>query len=289
MELGATYCSPSGSGIEEGDPLKHFYASTRLGVAIGLAMKFDSLASTQIVAGIHTGKSQCRLCDPDGVSSVFYDVVDRINTSSKTTNLSSQMVSAISGHAAIPMPPPKKAKRQEVLAVGVICLQHTNRNNDCWLMVKRPSDGLLAGQWEFPSVCLWSSGQKDSKAKSSSGKLSDDVQVPYIDASVRSTELNSYIRDLFQSTASAANVKKEVSSASKNRVRIDDPIVHIFSHVCHTMWVEYSILNSNKFDCEIRWKLKDGREAGWFTANDMRSVGITSGVRKVLALVEENQ
>jgi A/G-specific adenine glycosylase len=289
MELGATYCSPSGSGIEEGDPLKHFYASTRLGVAIGLAIKCDSLASTQTVPGTHTGKSQCRLCDPDGVSSIFYDVVDRINASSKTTTLNPQMVSAISGHAAIPMPPPKKAKREEVLAVGVICLEHTNKNDHCWLMVKRPSDGLLAGQWEFPSVCLWSSVQKDSKAKSSSGKLSGAVQVPCIDASVRSTELNSYIHDVFQSTASDAKVKKELSSASKKRVQLDDPIVHIFSHVCHTMWVEYGKVNSNKFDCEKRWKLKDGREAGWFTSGDMRSVGITSGVRKVLALVEKNE
>ncbi|KAL3796944.1 hypothetical protein HJC23_000697 [Cyclotella cryptica] len=288
MELGATYCSPSGSGIEEGDPLKDFYVSTQLGVAIGQAIKHDRLASTQPVVGTRNGKNQCRLCDPDGVSSVFYDIVDRINASSKTTTSNPHMISATSGHAAVPMPPPKKAKREEVLAVGVICLEHTHKNDNCWLMVKRPSDGLLAGQWEFPSVCVWTSAQKDPKAKSTSVKLSGDVQVPCIDPSVRSSELNSFIWDVLRSADGAATVKKELSSASRKRVQINDPIVHIFSHVCHTMWVEYGKANSSKVDYEKRWKLKDGREAGWFTARDMQSVGITSGVRKVLTLVEAN-
>jgi hypothetical protein len=50
------------------------------------------------------------------------------------------------------------------------------------------------------------------------------------------------------------------------------------------MWVEHCRVNGNQINTEKRWKLRDGREAGWFTEDDMLSVGITSGVRKVLAL-----
>jgi A/G-specific adenine glycosylase len=280
MELGATYCCPSGTGIEDGDPLKQFYISTQLGVAVGKSIKSGNFLSTQRdLVGTH--KSECKLCDPDGVSSVFFDISDRISDSSKQINLSAEIVSAMSGHSAIPMPPPKKAKREEVIAVGVIRLEDTNSNNNSWLMVKRPPEGLLAGQWEFPSKCLWTSSDKEKKAKSSSSK-SADVQVPCIDASVRSAELDSYLYDILHAPNSAAKTKK--NAILTKRVQVNDPIVHVFSHVCHTMWVEHCRVNGNQINTEKRWKLRDGREAGWFTEDDMLSVGITSGVRKVLAL-----
>ena len=37
MELGATYCAPSGTGMEDGDPLRDYYWSTRLGREVAQA------------------------------------------------------------------------------------------------------------------------------------------------------------------------------------------------------------------------------------------------------------
>jgi A/G-specific adenine glycosylase len=160
MELGATYCSPAGSGIEDGDPLREFYMSTRLGVAIGRSMRDvgDAAANGGCMAGLIAGESssgdgggrgRCRLCDPSGISTAYYDIVDRIieadtDIDSKATTLRDN-AHAIAGHSSLPISPPKKSKREEVIAVAVISLRDSD-NDRYWLMVKRPSVGLLAGK-----------------------------------------------------------------------------------------------------------------------------------------------
>ena len=269
MELGATYCSPSGSGIEDSDPLKQFYMSTKLGTAI--EQNFHVSKPT-----ISPSEDRCRLCDPDGISSVFYDIVDRINQPTKLPVTSS---AAMHGHAALPMAPPKKAKREEVLAVAVVCLRDLIDSENRWLLVKRPSEGLLAGQWEFPSVCLWDSSKNDQKIKAPSRK-SAGIEVPKISAAVRSAELDSYLCNIFQSSHEAA-----LSACTAKRLQINDPVVHVFSHVSHTMYIEKLQLRDDN-NVSTKWKTSEGREVSWFSKKDMQDHGITSGVRKILALTE---
>ena len=165
MELGATYRSPAGSGVDDGDPLRKFYVSTRLGAAIGrLATKG---ADRKRVDGLVAERPSCscKLCDDDGVSTAYYDILDRITAdSSEGLKTSANDAHATAGHASLPIAPPKKSKREEVIAVAVVCLKSTTSDQRRWLMVKRPSTGLLAGQWEFPSVCCWNSaGAKSSE------------------------------------------------------------------------------------------------------------------------------
>jgi len=295
MELGATYCSPAGSGIDDGDPLKEFYISTKLGAAIGGAMRdgssnirgrVENLIAEQSLAS-NNGKRCCRMCDGNGIATAYYDIMDRINEDlHKTKNTDIKRIYAIAGHASLPIPPPKKAKREEVIAVAVISVQPSNSER-CWLMVKRPSTGLLASQWEFPSVCVWNSADEKKKKKTTKteGKQSTGaVEVPLIQPAVRSDALDSFLSDIFQS-----NKSQMQSSINWNkRVQVKDaPIVHVFSHVCHTMWVEHSDFKvagiNGGSDISKRWKLENGREVGWMTEEDMKSAGITSGVRKVLA------
>jgi A/G-specific adenine glycosylase len=219
------------------------------------------------------------LCDPDGIPSVFYDITDRITGSTKSTT-SVEKLAAASGHASMPVAPPKKAKRQEVLAVAVICLEHANKTDNCWLMVKRPAEGLLAGQWEFPSVCVWDSSKVESKNDKKTKTKPSEVEVPHIDASVRSAELSSFLSSILQSG-------DDSSELIKMRIQVADPIIHVFSHVCHTMFVEKSKVQTKSVPEQKRWQTKDGREIGWFTERDMKDNGITSGVWKALALSEQ--
>ncbi len=142
---------------------------------------------------------------------------------------------------------------------------------------KSPFYSSLSGQWEFPSVCLWNSAEQPrGKGNEKSGKL-QTVEVPLIDPESRSDALDSFLTDIFQSS-------RELSSIDPDkRVQIGDAIVHVFSHVCHTMWVEHGEVGASVLS--KRWML-NGREVGWMTEGDMADVGITSGVRKVLAATQ---
>lgn len=290
MELGATFCSPAGSGIEEGDPLRQFYASTKIGLEIGRAVCFGDTSSKRQVENMiaKVGNSACRLCDPDGISSVFYDVADRITTEIASSPIlqKPERIAAKAGHAALPTPPPKKAKREEVLAVAVMRLKSKD-SEDRWLMVKRPPEGLLAGQWEFPSVCVWNSADvktKPNKPKKAttiekakkSKFLIDEVEVPEIESNMRTSALDSYLTRIM--TTGALSRRKQFGNA---------PIEHIFSHVRHTMWIEHGSITEKHSMMSMRWKSEDGIECGFLTESDMKSVGITSGVRKVLAAVHK--
>lgn len=290
MELGATYCAPAGSGIDDNDPLKDFYVSTKLGIAIGNAAYSDdpsvrSRVESLIAASTERSK-QCKLCDRGGVATAYYNMLERM-TSDLSTNSKTkpEIIYAISGHASLPIPPPKKSKREEVIAVAVISSQVAANKERCWLMMKRPSEGLLAGQWEFPSTCVWNSSEeakkeKKSKEKKKAGSKPAAVQVPIIDPDVRSDALDSLLSDIFK-----ASDKHSTDDINKRVQLKNEPIVHIFSHVSHTMWVEHGKHVDDEVHNE-RWNLND-REVGWMTESMMATVGITSGVRKVLAAVQK--
>jgi A/G-specific adenine glycosylase len=285
MELGATYCSPAGSGIDANDPLVEFYVSTRLGRAIGRVTNNEADATRdrieELVAkgafGTDKSKSNCRLCELNGTSNAFYSIADRIAADLPASpNVKLETVSAIAGHACLPIPPPKKAKREEVLAVAVISSRIANDDRRRYLMVKRPLEGLLAGQWEFPNVEVWSSAKADcKKEKKDKAKTASVIEVPIIDPSKRSKALDTFVSGILDDPI-AKQKRKQINDA---------PIAHIFSHVCHTMWIEYNHLEED-IALSKRWKLEDGREAGWMSEDDMKDAGITSGVHKILAAVK---
>ena len=241
MELGATYCAPSGTGVDPGDPLEGFYLSTDLGSEIYRAREKGTLSGL-LERSSGTG---CPICSDEGVGQALNDIL---------SSLDDGIAPEHCGHRALPLEPPKLAKRDEVLAVAALSF------NESWLMVKRPPEGLLAGQWEFPNVCVWKS-EKQNKGG----------EVPNIVPKERREALNEYLLEL----GDLDTKRKEVG---------DVPVEHIFSHVRHIMWIEHSSLSDVDLDRE--WTTADGRPARWMTEADMRLVGITSGVKKVLKAVE---
>ena len=54
-----------------------------------------------------------------------------------------------------------------------------------------------------------------------------------------------------------------------------------------SVWIEHGEFDSAEEHPTKRHKLENGQEIGWMTESDMASVGITSGVRKVLAKVQQ--
>ena len=254
MELGATYCAPSGTGVDPRDPLKDFYRSTRLGRA------YSSATSTDIkrIASLQRPSTTCELCSSDGIETILADF---------QANLRGKAISsedaAKYGHSVFPLDPPKSKKREEDLAVAA--LSNTFNNETWWLLVKRPPSGLLAGQWEFPSVCVQTRNNTNVK-----------TQPPK--AQGRRTKLTKYLQDLCEDQEYTPDLKrKEVDPA---------PIEHIFSHVKHIMWVE-TCCSFEEIEI-LEWTTSENKQVRWMREKDMRDVGITSGVKKVLKAVKNH-
>ena len=261
MELGATYCAPSGSGVDPRDPLRKHYKSTQLGRAYRSMMGKDPTFQ-QGLSGIQPSAG-CALCGPEGVKealSTFKDYMKIQTLSEDTCKGDPRLIldsAANLSHGIFPLDPPKTKKREEDLAVAVVT--NTYQKETVWLMVKRPSTGLLAGQWEFPSVCVQTRNGKKSKdpaAESLQKDLNEYLQ----------KELGEWITEIDHTPVKPA------------------PLEHIFSHVKHIMWI-----SSGKTEVEIdtlRWTTSSGRDFRWMREKDMKDVGITSGVKKVLKVVK---
>ena len=299
MELGATYCAPAGTGTDERDPLRRFYRSTRIGEALAARIRDGSLGSaSDFVARAEAGRvarggtSTCRLCDPEGVATVIFDIAARVGAGGEEVD------GAAAGHAALPLAPPKKAKREEVLAVAAVCVQGVADGEARWLMIKRPKDGLLAGQWEFPSVCLWNSANASATAsaaktsgkkkrgttspgtKTPNTKKKAAAKVPIVDAETRRGALDAFLRELSP---------PGINLIACDRVAVTkEPMEHVFSHVRHSMWLEYGEVSIADRAAELPRQLttSDGREAKFMTEKEMAGVGITSAIQKVLKAVK---
>jgi A/G-specific adenine glycosylase len=256
MELGATYCAPSGTGLEEGDPLKEFYWSTRLVepavVPNNGASLFSSTSST----------TSCPLCAVDGVEQVIQqwrecDVIPNLR---------------VYGHQYLPMPPPQSAKRVQVWQVAA--LSHSASNGRRWLFVQRPPTGLLAGQWEFPCLCLWDSADTKVVKKSKEVKKAIDPEPPTISLTQKRTAWKSLLKEL------------SMDSVSSVQTVGDSSLEHVFSHVKHILWLQTGQVDDDMDQAMA--STSDGRAMRWMTADDMQQVGITSGVKKMLQALKQH-
>jgi A/G-specific adenine glycosylase len=328
MELGATYCAPTGSGVDKNDPLVDFYVSTKIGREVHELIMNDTLAISDFVsrASLTRGVSACKLCEEDGITSLLFQLGEDLANAQVESSLSKETASII-GHSKFPMCPPKKAKREETLGVAVLSRSTKNNQGDVtkWFMVKRPSDGLLgkfeekvtlttkcimlyfnvskrmpswcivemnysAGQWEFPSACIWSSATENK----SNNQSKQDIEAPILTSKHK---VNDAISCLLANCTMVERPKDfnlqtlwHCSSSMKAIVN-ETPMEHIFSHVRWTMYCQYSDISSSPFvelldqeftivyggtECECRW----------MTEHEMQKVGITSSVKKILSAVK---
>ena len=106
MELGSTYCAPSGSGIDDGDPLREFYMSTKLGSEIAIAVRDKNVDNFIGMRG-ENFINCCELCDNKNIISVFSNIAEKLNNTGLDLNDSCKIA-----HRAFPLDPPRKEKRE---------------------------------------------------------------------------------------------------------------------------------------------------------------------------------
>lgn len=294
MELGATYCAPSGTGIDHNDPLKQFYLSTTIGMEVqqliyppdacnnGInqsALIHEFISNATSVRGYDS--HVCSICDIDAISTVLHQIADDLNDDVKEN-------AATIGHANFPIAPPKKAKREEILVIAALSLDcGKKRGGEHWLMVKRPNGGLLAGQWEFPSQCIWSSSLKgDNKSEKTKA-----IEIPTFPPDSRRKGIIDLLQqyDFSNEKGESIHTASELLLKEGQKITVandDSPVEHIFSHVRHTMWIEHGEIVS--FDPSITkqsYFLQDGREYKWMNADGMKKVGMTSAINKILSVI----
>ncbi|GAX19831.1 A/G-specific adenine glycosylase [Fistulifera solaris] len=261
MELGATYCAPSGTGLEEGDPLKEYYWSTRLVEPAIVSNDVSPILISSTTAPTTTAAS-CPLCAVDGVE----QVIQQWRECAIIPNL------RVYGHQYLPMAPPQSAKRVQVWQVAA--LGHNATKEKRWLLVQRPPTGLLAGQWEFPCICLWDSADTKVDKKSKTVKKAVDPEPPTIPFTQKRAAWKALLKELSVYTVSSVQTVGESS------------LEHVFSHVKHILWLQTGQVDDDIYQAMA--STSDGRAMRWMTADDMQQVGITSGVKKILQALKKH-
>jgi hypothetical protein len=257
-----------------------FYRSTAIGrdaFAAHEAGDLDAILDAAASASAH-GVHKCPVCGKG--ASAFIEGLRGISQG----KASSADAAATLVHSLLPLPLDKKARREERLALGAIYRPAASSSsataataaasdgagggNRCWLLVRRPDSGLLAGQWEFPHAIV----------------ASDKAELP-IDPGVEE-RYEAVSREIALSFSSA-----DAATASEwSRRSLPETIEHVFSHVRHTMHVEFGSAPSASADATLKeddatWTGSGGRTYCWMAEARMKEVGVTAGVLKVIAAV----
>ncbi|CAH9073460.1 unnamed protein product [Cuscuta europaea] len=163
------------------------------------------------------------------------------------------------GVTNFPMKVAKAKQRRDYSAVSVVeILESPLGSNSKFLIVKRPTEGLLAGLWEFPSVLLDGEEELISRREATDNFLRSSVNL---------------------------DTKKSYTVVLREHV---GEYVHIFTHIRLKMFIELlvlcpkgkrNLLNSKQGEETAIWKYVDGEE--------LSTMGLTSGVKKVYSMIQK--
>ena len=148
----------------------------------------------------------------------------------------------------------KKPPRDEAVAVCVVRCR--SPDGEQLLLAQRPAQGLLAGQWEFPSV------------------VHPALSPPSI-PSQRCRLIDALLAPLSLPSPTARCALGEV--------------VHVFSHRRHLMHVETMTVEGEGVGMKKGLGSGDGGRWKWVELKEAESLGLTVGQRKVLKLAMEEQ
>ncbi|XP_067086551.1 adenine DNA glycosylase [Osmerus mordax] len=146
-----------------------------------------------------------------------------------------------------PKKPVKKAPRVENTLTCVVARPGEDRNNH-YLLTQRPSKGLLAGMWEFPSLLL--DGGKNSQMK--------------------------------QKGALCAEMGRMLGiHLNKEHLQYVGEVVHIFSHI-HQTYIVYNVCLEK--DGEGKEAMSDTTR--WITRLALQEAAVSTAVKKIMKLYD---
>lgn len=156
----------------------------------------------------------------------------------------------------------KTKQREEFSAVCVVEILRgddsfaSNSSESGYLLVKRPDEGLLAGLWEFPSVMLKDEADSDTRRKA----------------------IDHFLEQSFglNSTVCIPVTREDVGD-----------FVHIFSHIRLRIFAELLVLRLKDEMSFFRKHSKKTLTWKYVDSEALSSLGLTSGVRKVYAMIQK--
>ncbi|KAF1315756.1 A/g-specific adenine glycosylase, partial [Globisporangium splendens] len=159
-------------------------------------------------------------------------------------------------------PEAAEAKKRKGAAKKPTKGDDTVPDNWHFLMARRPEEGLLAGQWEFIHQ-----------------KVDTSDKIPAF----------AQRKKLMQPRLSELLGEQATKTKQFQQQRRDlGELTHIFSHVKHHMGIEHLHFNSKPAVAAINAMDADGsqkQQIRWMNAADMKQLGITTGVKKILNMI----
>ena len=295
MELGATICKPSNPDCSK-CPIQNVCYARRLMVLPQRIMDQDT--TNMIIENEIDNESKC-LEESNVVTRPYID---------------GQPIDP----AMFPFKEEKKKIRELVFSVAVLWkdgdgdgdgdAKEASLHHRQYLFVKRPSTGLLASQWEFPTVLLYEvpveaqKAEAEAEAGSGAGKGElNDVDVTKVDKPLEemvsptsvstSTVLWKPFPSYFSShlgiqgsDALSPGSESPLEEDKKKHLKVFKPISHTFSHQKHYMHVIAQRITFNEAKL-LQFDDNNNNTVSWFTASEIEKQGITSGCKKVLQTV----
>ena len=167
----------------------------------------------------------------------------------------------------------KKPPLDEHVSVCVISRTRCGAGGEVeWLLVQRPVEGLLAGQWEFPSVVHPPPSASASSSSSSSVGVAPS-------AAERRRLLTESLSVLLPASLVELVLAAECQPVGE--------LVHVFSHRRHLMHVQRCRMDKRAVadgGAATGGESNDGRRWCWMTESELTTTGLTTGQRKVWAL-----
>ncbi|NP_001072831.1 adenine DNA glycosylase [Xenopus tropicalis] len=156
------------------------------------------------------------------------------------------------GVANFPRKSAKKPSRMEQTAICVWekCGDHGELE---YLIVQRPSSGLLAGLWEFPSILLDEKFTEQNRQHSLLGLLQD---------------LSGHAVPL-------------------QKLQYKGEVVHIFSHIHQTYVVYFLSLNTTE-NCSVKTEETERPLTRWVTKKEFLNSAVPTAMKKIMKLCESH-
>jgi len=185
---------------------------------------------------------------------------------------------------------PKKKAKEVTLSVLVLV-----NNEKKYLFVKRDSKGLLANQWEFPTIETWREGKQESVCDDDNEEEEKEEEVVAVTMSKYDVcnQFSQYLQEKMSIElvdGSVGDAAKVTGLCVKKHLPLE-PLVHVFSHERHTMTLNLFEVEGSSIESSSSSSSSSSsatmKEHKWMSEAEIKEVGITSGCKKIIEIIKK--